>query len=237
MGLLSSVGIGIGAAANAAQPFIMNMQQAEIQKLRDDRMAEIAKGSADYASKLSLENEQTIYDRKLAREPEETSREIAKKGLLATSEANLEDQRRNDPAYLKGVAAEAAAKRDPDIAAMRKDALDERKEDKSRAKELREWEVRYRTMGKNDPSFAEVARNKIIALGGKDPKVDQTRDVEIKKEDGVVVSRTEKFKEPMSQGDLPAGLYVGAKTKQADGTYQSGSRIVIISGGVIKEIK
>lgn len=41
MGLLSSIAIGLGEGAKAAQPYIANMQQAEIQQLRDDRMAEL----------------------------------------------------------------------------------------------------------------------------------------------------------------------------------------------------
>lgn len=99
MGLMTSVGIGIGKAAEYAQPFVLNMQQAEIQKLRDDRMAEIAKGTAKYAADLELEY---APKKQAALAP----------GLIAAKEAEnaLEDKRRNDPAYLKGVAAEAAAK-------------------------------------------------------------------------------------------------------------------------------
>lgn len=170
MGLLNSFGIGIGAAANAAQPFIMNMQQAEIQKLRDERMAEIAKGSADYASKLSLENEQTIYDRKLAREPEETSREIAKKGLLTTSAANLEDQRRNDPAYLKGVAAEAAAKHieSPDLnAGLRAEQIKAAKLSNEQAQML--VDKRNAWMNEQNPVKKAKLADEYQALTGKDP--------------------------------------------------------------------
>jgi hypothetical protein len=39
MGLLNSIAIGIGEGAKAAQPYIANLQVAEIQKLRDDRLA------------------------------------------------------------------------------------------------------------------------------------------------------------------------------------------------------
>lgn len=43
MGLLASVAQGIGEGAKAAQPYILQMQSADIQKIRDERMAEVAK--------------------------------------------------------------------------------------------------------------------------------------------------------------------------------------------------
>lgn len=48
MGILNSFMQGIGAAGQAAQPYIANMQEAEIQKLRDERLAELAKSGTDY---------------------------------------------------------------------------------------------------------------------------------------------------------------------------------------------
>lgn len=42
---------------------------------------------------------------------------------------------------------------------------------------------------------------------------------------------------PEAQSALPPGLVVGAKTKQADGTYQAGGRTVVIQGGKVTEIK
>jgi len=47
MGILNSVAIGVGEAAKAAQPYIANMQVAEIQKLRDERLAEVSKLSQE----------------------------------------------------------------------------------------------------------------------------------------------------------------------------------------------
>lgn len=62
MGLIASIAQGIGAGAKAAQPYIENMQQAEIMKLRDERMAEVAKGAQErgfaHAELLQGQNQQ-----------------------------------------------------------------------------------------------------------------------------------------------------------------------------------
>jgi len=56
MGLINALGAGLTAATKTAQPFILNMQEAEIQKLRDERMAELAKGTADYTAERTLKD-------------------------------------------------------------------------------------------------------------------------------------------------------------------------------------
>lgn len=155
MGLLSSVGIGIGAAANAAQPFILNMQQAEIQKLRDDRMEEIAKGSAKYAADLEIEN---IPRKQAAELP----------GLLNAGKAKQALE--YSPEAIAGEAALAKAKHieSPDRdAGLRAEQIKAAKLSNDQAQML----VNKRNEWMNEPNPVKKAKlaDEYQALTGKDP--------------------------------------------------------------------
>lgn len=63
MGILNSIAVGLGAAGKAAQPFIANMQEAEIQKLRDERLAEITKTAAREGTDYKIQAEEAAAER------------------------------------------------------------------------------------------------------------------------------------------------------------------------------
>jgi len=115
-GLLNSIGIGLGAAANAAQPFILNMQQAEIQKLRDDRMAEIAKDTAKYASGLEtgavVERQKLLAPGLLSQKQGEADIEIASSGKKEQARLDM----LKDPSNIKAIGAKARAEHIDDSA-------------------------------------------------------------------------------------------------------------------------
>lgn len=122
-GFLNSLMQGIGAAGQAAQPYIANMQEAEIQKLRDERLAELAKSGTDY----KIQAEEAAVERDRAKV----------KGILGGASQSTNTQ--NGESFPVSIPATLEDKSDRLLAEGRiKEAGDVRKfDDKDRALEMR----------------------------------------------------------------------------------------------------